>query len=84
MTSAVNFAGQRGASLGDNFRAAGANGLRGVNPGVSSPTKWGIGNLPATRVNSGGSALRGRAATGNFAVSLSNITSKPKFGLAIQ
>jgi fibronectin-binding autotransporter adhesin len=84
MTNAVNFASVRGASLGDNFRAAGANGLRGVNPGVSSPTRWGIGNLPATRINSGGSALRGRGATGNFAVSLSNITSKPKFGLAIQ
>jgi len=61
------------------------SGLRGVNPRVPLPTKWGSGNAPTTRTNSGGSAApHGSSAARSFAVSLSNVMTKPKFGFAIQ
>ena len=64
------------------FQSAGSGGRR-VNPGAALPARWGSGNFPTTRINSGSSALRGRAATPSFSVSVSNITSKPKLGFGI-
>jgi hypothetical protein len=59
------------------------SGLRGVNPSAPLPTRWGSGNPPTTRINSGNSALHGGSATPSFSVSVSNITSKPKLGFGI-
>jgi len=58
-------------------------GLRRVDPSAPFPARWGSGNFPTTRINSGSSALHGRLATPSFSVSVSNITSKPKLGFGI-
>ena len=71
-------------SLGRAANSAGS-GLLGVNPSLPSATRWGSGNVPTTRTNSGGmQALHGGSAMRSFSVSLSNVMTKPKVGFAIQ
>jgi hypothetical protein len=71
-------------SLGRVANSAGS-GLLGVNPSVPLPTRWGSGNVPTTRTNSGGlQALHGSSTMRTFSVSLSNVMTKPKVGFAIQ
>jgi hypothetical protein len=82
----ANFRGSQFQSVSSGLDLAAipaGSGLRGVNPSAPLPTRRGSGNFPTTRINSGSSALRGRAATPSFSVSVSNITSKPKLGFGI-
>ena len=80
---AANFRSSQFQSASSGLAAIPAgSGLHGVNPIV--PLRWGSGNVPTTRRNSGGSTLHGNPAAHSFSVSLSNVMTKPKFGFGIQ